>query len=435
MGSQESDSTLLPGEAPPPLPKALVETLHPALERPEGLGQTLERGIFRGFGVDHGGELVRRTGTQKTARVSLQIPQQVSQPPVRYEFTLSQKATGVSGSVAAELITLAAAPWQMLESLWEEMSFRRRRSLEEADLASREGQYAMRLLLDAVFASLVRPLAQGTFYLPASRTGIMNTHQVLVSALVRGATRAGIEPTPRVDRLAGVIADFLDQLVRMPSDRRAGLPVRHRRPRRGRRGELDKLAEGLEDRVLGGVVGEVRSETDYPIFTYQPQGWQDALPLMRTSSMVSELAPVVLYLRHLVEPGDVLIIEEPESHLHPEMQTALARELARVVNADVRIILTTHSEWFVEQISNLVRLSELPTASRAEISGDEVALDHDQVGVWRFKESKRPKGSVVSEVELDDDTGLFPAGYDAVSEALYNESAQTFNRLQGVRAK
>ena len=37
---------------------------------------------------------------------------------------------------------------------------------------------------------------------------------------------------------------------------------------------------------------------------------------------------MVLYLRYLVRPGDLLIIEEPESHLHPAMQAAFARELA-----------------------------------------------------------------------------------------------------------
>ena len=57
--------------------------------------------------------------------------------------------------------------------------------------------------------------------------------------------------------------------------------------------------------------------------------------------MVSELAPVVLYLRHLVQPGELLIIEEPEAHLHPGMQAAFTRELARLVTTGVRIVITT----------------------------------------------------------------------------------------------
>ena len=74
----------------------------------------------------------------------------------------------------------------------------------------------------------------------------------------------------------------------------------------------------LEDSILDGAVYVERSElTGYPSFMYRPKGWKSALPLKNASSMVSDLAPVVLYLRHLVEPGNVLIIEEPESSLHP----------------------------------------------------------------------------------------------------------------------
>ena len=147
--------------------------------------------------------------------------------------------------------------------------------------------------------------------------------------------------------------------------------------------------------------------------------------------MVSELAPVVLYLRHIVRPGDVLIIEEPEAHLHPAMQTAFARELARLVRSGIRIVMTTHSEWFLEQIGNLVRLSSLPRSKRNGITGADVALDADAVGAWLFKPSRRPQGSIVEEVELDPETGLFATDYDSVSETLYNESAAIYNRSTG----
>ena len=81
---------------------------------------------------------------------------------------------------------------------------------------------------------------------------------------------------------------------------------------------------------------------------------------MNSSSMVSELAPVVLYLRHRVQSNDVLIVEEPESHLHPAMQVEFTRQLAALVRSGIRVIVTTHSEWILEELANLVRLSKLP---------------------------------------------------------------------------
>ena len=80
---------------------------------------------------------------------------------------------------------------------------------------------------------------------------------------------------------------------------------------------------------------EKQSATGYPIFPISQQARKEEIPLLQASSMVSELAPVVLYLRHVVQPGDVLIIEEPESHLHPGMQAAFTRQLVAAVRAGV----------------------------------------------------------------------------------------------------
>ena len=151
---------------------------------------------------------------------------------------------------------------------------------------------------------------------------------------------------------------------------------------------------------------------------------------MNSSSMVSELAPVVLYLRHVVQPGDVLIIEEPESHLHPAMQVEFIRQLAAVVRSGVRVMLTTHSEWVLDELANLVRLSELPKAQREGIAGADFALSRDEVGAWRFEPKQRPKGSVVEEVSLDTEVGTFPSGFDDVALGTYNTYAEISSRIE-----
>ena len=135
--------------------------------------------------------------------------------------------------------------------------------------------------------------------------------------------------------LSGVLADFLEQFIELGDLPRSG----------SRRNE--KLAARLEKAILGGSIrheGSENREISYPSFFYLPDGWKEDLPLMRASSMVSELAPVVLYLRHIVRSGVVLIIEEPESHLHPAMQVKFTRLLATAVRSGIRIIMTTHSE-------------------------------------------------------------------------------------------
>ena len=138
---------------------------------------------------------------------------------------------------------------------------------------------------------------------------------------------------------------------------------------------------------------------------------------------------MVLYLRHLVQPGDVLIIEEPEAHLHPAMQAVFTRQLAAVVRAGVRVMITTHSDYVLEELANLVRMSELPEAQREGLAGTDAALSPEEVGVWLFEPKQRPKGSVVKEIPLDAEAGLYSAGYGDVSEALYNTSVAIDNRI------
>ena len=168
------------------------------------------------------------------------------------------------------------------------------------------------------------------------------------------------------------------------------------------------------------------------MFSYQPEGWKEDLPLMNSSSMVSELAPVILYLRHIVQPGDVLIIEEPESHLHPKMQVEFIRQLAAVVHSGIRVMLTTHSEWVLDELANLVHLWDL-TENTAErhVEGADFALNPEEVGVWLFEPKQRPRGSVVKEIPFDAEFGGFRSGFDDVALGTYNDYAEISNRIEG----
>ena len=53
----------------------------------------------------------------------------------------------------------------------------------------------------------------------------------------------------------------------------------------------------------------------------------------------------------------LLIIDEPESHLDTANQIQFTRLLARLVNAGTKVLITTHSDYIIKEINNLVMLS------------------------------------------------------------------------------
>ena len=125
------------------------------------------------------------------------------------------------------------------------------------------------------------------------------------------------------------------------------------------------------------------------------------------------------------QPGDVLIIEEPEAHLHPGAQADMAVILARLVRAGVRVIITTHSDWLLQEISNLT----LEGLLEDETDQPPSWLLPEEVGVWHFQ-----KDEPVKEIPFHPRKGISPEDYEDVAEGLYNRSVnlqQKFEKKKG----
>ena len=380
-------------------------------------GDQVDFEMGRCFGTDKPNALIRR-GSRSGARIVLNKAFDNGSTSFYQELSLRVRGFQLRTSMPREgtLRIDARAVRQ-----WIEILYRMVAGLSELDRDGAELKLhalpMMNKILEATLPKLLGPLYRPAFYLPADRTGVMHSHQVVVGALVQNATTAGLRPTVETPMLSGVLADFLQQLIQLK-------PLTYRRPT-----SHSALSTHIEEAILGGSVQvESAQGVNYPHFTYRPNGWNESLPLKNASSMVSELAPVVLYLRDVVESGETLIIEEPESHLHPGMQVEFTRQLAALVKTDVRVIVTTHSEWVLEELANIVRRSELPQSRRKEIPHGEIALRPDQVGAWLFKPKRRPKGSVVEEIRLDD-SGLFPSEFDEVARTLHNDWADISSRI------
>ena len=399
---------------PNDLPDTVAGLVYRALNSVEHLNETLNAEVVRCFGVDDARSLIHHPGHGR-AGFSIhgnRLDETGRSASFEYEAEVTKEGVRVDASIPGNL------PIQIGRDLQPLPYFR---IMEYEDDEAKE-HFASRFvgeIAGAAVSNIVGPLSRPAHYLPADRAGVMHAHQVAVRGLIASASRVALRPDSPMPVLSGVLGDFLEQLVALAGS-----------PRRRILAENSDLAQRLERSLMKGSINVERSQIDYPAFVYRPEGWQRDLPLMNASSMVSELAPVALYLRHVVQPGDLLIIEEPESHLHPEMQVEFIRQLAAAAQSGIRIIITTHSEWVLEELANLVRLSELPPERREGIADAEVALSPDQVGAWFFEPGPDQSGSVVRELSLDTESATFPSGFGLVTESLYNRWVEISDRIQ-----
>ena len=187
-------------------------------------------------------------------------------------------------------------------------------------------------------------------YLPASRYGVLQSHKILASQIVKHAPYVGLEDL-HIPQMPGAVADFLGNLLDMPIVE----------------GSCSNIAKQLEQNMLHGTI--YRQDKKFPTeisYRYNDQ----LVPLHRVSSMVSEIAPLILYLRHWIGPKSLLIIEEPESHLHPSNQIYLAKCIVDLIRRGVYVLITTHSPYLVEQIGNYLQASGISDRNRLNIQDD-----------------------------------------------------------------
>ena len=261
----------------------------------------------------------------------------------------------------------------------------------------------------ATAGSLSRPV----WYLPAGRSGIIEAQAAILGSAIDRL--ADYEPRNR-GPVPGALREFLRDII-------VDLPRKTAGSRVG-----SHLARLFEQTILGGKVhAEASPKTASSVIAFRPVGWDRDLPLGQASSLTTQMIPLVLYLRYYATPGATIIIEEPEAHVHPAMQVRFMTAVARIVEAGVRVLMTTHSEWILSALANIVRASELSDGRRESLASP-VALERASVGAWRFEPGDI--GSSTSEIPLSSESGMYDAGFPDVSRALYDDWATIDSRLQ-----
>lgn len=254
------------------------------------------------------------------------------------------------------------------------------------------------------------------YYLPASRSGLyqaLNAFTPIVAELTQN--RFFIQnKSIELPSLAEPLSDYFIDI--------STLDKKHYNK------DFSSIIQSLEKDILKG---NVTFDDKTKKISYKQIGINLELNLSETSSMVSELSPLVLYFKHIINHKynsqnndfyyyddyymsrnryrrargyDIIFIEEPEAHLHPEVQIKLIELFASLSKFGLKIFITSHSNYMFNKLNNII-LSK--------------SIDSNKIEVYHLRKDKNG-GTINGSMEVSED-GIIDNNFQDVTEKLYNE--------------
>lgn len=191
------------------------------------------------------------------------------------------------------------------------------------------------------------------------------------------------------------------------------------------------LAREVESGLLSGNV-TVGKEGDVRFIPSSSKENVSELPIRLSSSCVKTLSGLVIYLKHLAKKGDMLIVDEPEMNLHPDNQRILVQIFAKMINAGIRLIISTHSDYIIREVNNLLMAAEL--VSKGEDLTSEIGctqaelLSKERLQAYLFDFDS--DGSVCAQPIEIDEYGMEAATIDAAIDSQNEATALLRDSLE-----
>ncbi|MFE0631870.1 AAA family ATPase [Streptomyces sp. NPDC058864] len=127
----------------------------------------------------------------------------------------------------------------------------------------------------------------------------------------------------------------------------------------------DLEALGLTWKVMARPVNDTSVELLVGRMPHAQQGGAlDVVNIADVGFGVSQTLPVLVALS-VARPGQIVYLEQPEIHLHPKAQTALAKILVRHAVRGVLVVAETHSSLLIKAVQTSLARSEIKPSDAA----------------------------------------------------------------------
>lgn len=132
---------------------------------------------------------------------------------------------------------------------------------------------------------------------------------------------------------------------------------------------------GEIQKIIDGEVAYDRKDRDF-VF----QRGSESISIKNTASGIKVFGLIYMLLANeFVAKDTVLILDEPENHLHPKWQLKLAHVLLELVENGVYVLVSSHSPYMIEALKRGVDNAGLATDARFALAQEQTVKDEDRL--------------------------------------------------------
>ena len=159
------------------------------------------------------------------------------------------------------------------------------------------------------------------------------------------------------------------------------------------------------------------------------------------ASSIKEISPLLFLLKNRPGKNAAICLEEPEAHLHPSMQIQVADLIAECINNGFLFHITTHSDYFMDRLNQLIKLGNIRKKDEATFKeyctanglSEKTFLDGDNVKAYFFHRDDETGKVVIEKLPVEEGGIPMKTFYETV-EKMRKQDEQIDEMLYSLNA-